>query len=114
MLTSHQSPQQHVYDIASFVVNHALKPSEIENCLKNAWRPSSNYAFPQKIEGNGKNQRNRKFLYKYLELFPWLAYSEMKSGAFCKWCVVFAFSGGGIGRQVLEYYLHNFILLINN
>jgi len=89
-----------LYDIANFVVDHALKPSEIANCLKFAWRPSPDYAFPQKIEGSGKNQRNRKFKYNYLELYPWLAYSEIKNGAFCKWCILFAFSGGGIGKQV--------------
>ncbi|KAL5234734.1 hypothetical protein ACI65C_002144 [Semiaphis heraclei] len=98
-LASHT--QQRLYDIANFVVDHALKPSEIANCLKFAWRPSPDYAFPQKIEGSGKNQRNRKFKYNYLELYPWLAYSEIKNGAFCKWCILFAFSGGGIGKQKL-------------
>ncbi|KAF0745937.1 zinc finger MYM-type protein 1-like [Aphis craccivora] len=92
---SQVSQQQHLHDIANFVVDHALKYSEIVNSLKFAWCPSPNYIFPQQIEGKGKNQRNRKFQYKYLDLFPWLAYSKIKNGAFCKWCVVFAFSGGG-------------------
>jgi len=45
---------------------------------------SPNYVFPQKIEGKGKKQRNRKFQYKYLDFFPWLAYSKIKNGAFGK------------------------------
>lgn len=109
MHASHQ--QQHLHDIANFVVDHALKYSEIVNCLKFAWCPSPNYVFPQQVEGKGKNQRNRKFLYKYLELFPWLAYSKTKNGAFCKWCVVFAFSGGGIGRQVTIIIIKYIVLL---
>lgn len=98
MHASHQ--QQHLYDISNFVLSRALKHFEIENCLKFVWCPSLNYAFPQKIEGTEKNECNRKFKYSYLELHSWLAYSELKSGAFCKWCVVFAFYGENIEKKV--------------
>jgi len=35
-----------------------------------------------------------------LKAYPWLSYSEKFEGAFCKYCVVFAFAGG-IGSQRL-------------
>lgn len=34
------------------------------------------------------------FQYKWLTVFNWLAYSEIKGGAFCKHCVLFANTGG--------------------
>uniref|UniRef100_A0A2S2R8Z8 TTF-type domain-containing protein n=1 Tax=Sipha flava TaxID=143950 RepID=A0A2S2R8Z8_9HEMI len=88
----------HLYDIANFVVKHTLQSSEIFNCLKLTWIPDPKYDFPIHAEG----KHSRKFQYKYLEIFPWLAYSEINKGAYCKWCVVFAFSGGGSGNQSLN------------
>lgn len=86
----------HINDVACFLSNSTLKQSEIVKCLKLAWVPPPNFAFPEKIEGKQK----RKFQYKYLTQFSWLAYSHQKEGAFCKLCVLFAFSGGGIANQV--------------
>ncbi|XP_060881979.1 uncharacterized protein LOC132953621 [Metopolophium dirhodum] len=88
----------HLYDIANFVVKHTLQSSEIFNCLKLTWIPDPKYDFPIRAEG----RHNRKFQSKYLEIFPWSAYSEINKGAYCKWCVVFAFSGGGSGNQSLK------------
>ncbi|KAL4108237.1 hypothetical protein QTP88_018472 [Uroleucon formosanum] len=51
----------------------------------------------KKIEGKQK----RKFQYKYLTTFSWLAYSHLKEGAYCKLCILFAFSGDGIANQRL-------------
>jgi len=79
-----------LHDIASFVVSRSLNSSEITACLKNAYIPPPSYDFPISIEG----KRKRKFQYKYLLSFPWLAYSVIKQGAYCKWCVVFSTTGG--------------------
>ncbi|KAL5237556.1 hypothetical protein ACI65C_004966 [Semiaphis heraclei] len=86
-----------MHDIASFIKNRSLHDSEIIACLKLTWEPPVSFAFPVQLEGN----RTRKFQHKYLQLFPWLAYSKDKQGAFCKWCVIFANSGGGVGNQPL-------------
>ncbi|XP_050063160.1 zinc finger MYM-type protein 1-like [Aphis gossypii] len=86
-----------MHDIASFIKNRSLHESEIIACLKFTWEPPVSFAFPVQLEGN----RTRKFQHKYLQLFPWLAYSKDKQGAFCKWCVIFANSGGGVGNQPL-------------
>ncbi|CAI6353852.1 unnamed protein product [Macrosiphum euphorbiae] len=71
--------------------------SEIIACLKFTWEPPLSFAFPVQIEGN----RTRKFQDRYLQPFPWLAYSKDKQGAFCKRCVIFITSGGGVGNQSL-------------
>ncbi|KAL4154106.1 hypothetical protein QTP88_001939 [Uroleucon formosanum] len=93
----HLSSPMHTNDVACFLSNHKLKQSEIAKCLKLAWVPPPNFAFPEKIEGKQK----RKFQYKYLTTFSWLAYSHLKEGAYCKLCILFAFSGGGIANQRL-------------
>lgn len=82
--------------MANFVVDRRLTTKEIHDCLTLEWVPPATYAFPEYIEGKQK----RRFLHKYLTQFPWLAYSKKYEGAYCKFCVVFAFSGGGVGQQV--------------
>lgn len=88
--------QNDLLDIASFIKKRSLQESEIIACLKFTWEPPLSFTFPVQIEGN----RTRKFQHRYLQLFPWLAYIKDKQGAFCKWCVVFTTSGGGVGNQV--------------
>lgn len=83
-------------DIACFIMDRTLKKSEIVDCLKHIWIPPLDFNFPENIEGRQK----RKFQHKYLTQYSWLAYSDIHKGAYCKFCVLFAFSGGGIGRQV--------------
>lgn len=48
------SQQQHLYDIANFVVDRVLTSFEITNGLKFTWCPSPSYTFPQQVEGKGK------------------------------------------------------------
>ncbi|XP_050548290.1 zinc finger MYM-type protein 1-like, partial [Daktulosphaira vitifoliae] len=42
-----------------------------------------------------------KFQYSWLEKWNWLAYSKVKDGAYCKYCVLFSQSKGGKGSQPL-------------
>jgi len=83
-------------DIANFVIKRQLTNKEIHACLTLEWVPPVSYTFPEYLEGKQK----RRFLHKYLAQFSWLAYSQKHEGAYCKFCVVFAFSGGGVGQQV--------------
>lgn len=62
------------------------------------WVPDNNYKFPLLDK---YKSRGLKCQYKWLAEFNCLDYSEMKQGAFCKYCVVFA-KHGGIGGQPLE------------
>ncbi|XP_013192236.2 52 kDa repressor of the inhibitor of the protein kinase-like [Amyelois transitella] len=50
--------------------------------LKEPWTPPQDYKFPI------STKRNLRFQMKWMERFPWLAYSEYKSGAYCRICVV--------------------------
>lgn len=61
------------------------------------WVPPSNYKFP--ISEKNK-KRGLRFQYKWLTEYNWLSYSELKNGAFCKHCVIFA-KTGGINSQPL-------------
>jgi hypothetical protein len=65
--------------------------------LTNLWVPEVTYKFPL-VEKN--KTRNLRFQHRWLQLYKWLAYSEIKQGGFCKVCVVFS-KIGGIGGQKL-------------
>jgi hypothetical protein len=71
--------------------------------LTNLWVPDPKYNFPI-LENNKK--RGHKFQHKWFHEFKWLCYSEIKSGAFCKHCVLFAKSGNidnqSLGNLVIE------------
>ncbi|XP_060845763.1 zinc finger MYM-type protein 1-like [Rhopalosiphum padi] len=84
-------------DISLFV-NCRLSDADKFTALKNVWLPLPIFEFPL----NQKNKkRGLKFQYKWLLQFNWLAYSKIKNGAYCKFCVVFS-KCGGIGNQPLN------------
>ncbi|KAL4127023.1 hypothetical protein QTP88_011221 [Uroleucon formosanum] len=83
-------------DIGLFL-NRCLSDHEKNIVLTNLWSPQANYLFPL-LNNNAK--RNIKFQQCWLDKFNWLSYSEKLEGAFCKYCVVFAKSGGK-GSQAL-------------
>jgi hypothetical protein len=78
----------HYCSSTSFSLPNEEKISIIENC----WKPQRSYEFP-------KVENNRSFQYKWLEDFKWLAYSEAKEGALCKYCVFFSHNTGGKGNH---------------
>jgi len=88
------------YDISLFC-NKILSQNEIYDTLNTVWTPEINYKFP--ITSSGKNQkvRNLKFQYAWLLRFPWLSYSGIQDGAFCKFCVAFSKSHDGHNCQLL-------------
>jgi len=54
-----------------------------------------------------------------MNLFPWLAYSKIRQGGYCKYCVAFA-KYGGIGNQPLgqlvvkPFINYKYALQVNN
>lgn len=54
------------------------------------------YKFPL-IDKN--KSRNFKFQHRWLNLYKWLAYSEIKQGGFCKVSVVLSKTGGIDGQK---------------
>ena len=65
--------------------NNIKDLSDLEkfDLLNNVWKPSEKFKFPC-------NANSRKFQLKWLQQFPWLAYSKQLDGAFCVSCVLFA------------------------
>ena len=79
-------PHPHHLDIGLFVSENQLVNEELRlEILLNCWTPPGNYTYPPITDGS----RKRYFNGSWLTLFPWLAYSEYLSGAFCKICVMF-------------------------
>jgi len=73
--------------------------------LKNIWHPSRNYVFPL-LEKN--KLRGLKCQFKWLDQYAWLAYSEDVAGLFCKYCVVFARTGGMQAKLLGQLVLNCF------
>ena len=65
-----------------------LSDAEKYELLANPFRPDANYRFPKSTTG-----RALSFQHRWMQLHPWLAYSEQKNGGFCTPCVLFATSG---------------------
>lgn len=70
------------YDIGTFSA-HNCTDEDKYNYITKTWVPTENYKFP-----SGK--RNLKFRHQWLTDYLWLAYSEARTGAFCKLCVIFS------------------------
>jgi len=72
------------YDIGNFV-GVSLTDADRRKVLLNCSSLPSGFSFPYVTVG----VQNRSFQKQWLNEFTWLAYSNIYSGAFCKWCVVF-------------------------
>ncbi|CAI6358254.1 unnamed protein product [Macrosiphum euphorbiae] len=63
------------------------------------------YKYPI-LEHNKK--RGLRFQAKWFDEFPWLVYSEIKSGAFCQKCVIFSKTGGALKQPLGQLVLREF------
>lgn len=90
----------HVNDISNFV-SRRLTDNEKLELLNNVWLPPKNYSFPLLDKFKEKKLKLR-FQYQWLYQFDWLVYSEKDRGAYCKYCVAFA-ETGGVGNQPLGH-----------
>lgn len=81
--------RKNIYDIGNYCQNNSVQSFTNEKqifLLENVWKPQPGYKFPSITSSN----HTRSFQMKWLEEFTWLAYSEEKSGSFCKYCVLFS------------------------
>ncbi|KAL4143540.1 hypothetical protein QTP88_005859 [Uroleucon formosanum] len=90
------------HDIFNYV-KRVLTQNEIHDILNSIWIPDVNYNFPVKIfiVGKDKTTKRLKFQYKWFASFPWLVYSDIDNGAYCKFCVAFSTNYAGINNQTL-------------
>jgi len=85
-----------IFDI-NIYVGKKLNDAEKIKYLENIWIPGKTFSFPSTEHG----KKLLKFQYSWLEKWNWLAYSKVKDGAYCKYCVLFSQSKGGKGNQPL-------------
>ena len=70
-------------DVGSFYnMVSTISDSQKYELLCHFWKPKFGKNFPA-------NSKSRRFQYKWLTMFPWLAYSQLLDGAFCINCVLF-------------------------
>lgn len=94
----------HINDISNFV-SKILNDDDRLTVLNKPWMPPKNYVFPL-IEKYKDKKLKLKFQRQWLENFKWLLYSENVQGAYCKYCVAFA-QTGGVGSQPLGHLVKN-------
>lgn len=76
------------HSVAKLDVGFYANPGKIEDeylkaqILKEPWTSPNDYTFPI------STKRNLRFQMKWMERFPWWSYSEYKTGASCRICVV--------------------------
>ena len=74
-------------DVAKFIGNSVhISDADKYKLLTNPFEPGASYVFP-------KGSSGRAFQFRWLQLYPWLAYSKEKNGGFCIPCVLFARTG---------------------
>lgn len=75
----------HFLDIGNYVISRDLSDAIKYKIIKECWEPPPDYKFPVFEHKNHK----RKFQRNWLQQYPWLAYSGINEGTFCKPCVLF-------------------------
>lgn len=96
-----------IFDIgaAADIVNNKLNMSDFEKYyfLKRTWCPPENYKLPYS-EHHKKNMCVKRFLnLKHINMFEWIAYSDLKKGLFCKYCVLFAKSNSRVSKNLRNF-----------
>ena len=92
------------YDIGFYYEkSNSLSDSEKFELLERAWRPDADFSFPT-TEQSGKK---RKFNIIWLSKHPWLAYSKLLDGAFCKLYVLFGRPGSDKSSDRLTKFFNS-------
>lgn len=100
------SPLEQTYDIGFYIrtgLNAGfLDDTKKEAVFRNTWVPSLTYKFPVQQCQSFTRHFQRAWLINY----PWLAYSDVKKGLFCKTCVLFLTNlerGKGSHQQINQF-----------
>ncbi|GBM60270.1 hypothetical protein AVEN_248542-1 [Araneus ventricosus] len=95
--------KKNIYDIGNYCQSNSVRSLTNEekiSLVENVCKLQPAYNFPSTFSSSSSNH-TISFQMKWLEEFEWLAYSEEKSGSFCKYCVIFAHSKN-IGKGDLQ------------
>lgn len=90
-----QSSEYAKNDIGHFVGKSNVSNEDKEMLLRRPWEPLPSHKTHVQVIGSKK----RTFQIKWLQRFPWLAYSEKLNGTFCKFCVLFSQNEVGQGSH---------------
>lgn len=94
----HYDSQVSLFDIKLYVgQSQKLSNKEKIEYFQKTWTPQSIFVFPT----SEFNKKKLKFQLSWLDKWKWLAYSQINDGAYCKYCVIFYKTEGGIGSQTL-------------
>ena len=80
-------------DDIGLYVSKALSSNDFSlliRLLTKPWAPGSTYVFP-KLEQNGKTRSVCQ--HSWLAKYPWLSYSKIHQGVYCRYCVLFSRQG---------------------
>ena len=85
-------------DIGNFIPQSNVDNQTKYDYLPNHWKPQHHYKFPR-VERKVKNKTvYLSFQHEWLRIYNWFAYSPSQTGAFCKYCRIFAPEEAGGAR----------------
>eukprot|EP00112_Aurelia_sp_Birch-Aquarium-sp1_P013364 Seg2834.3 transcript_id=Seg2834.3/GoldUCD/mRNA.D3Y31 product="52 kDa repressor of the inhibitor of the protein kinase" protein_id=Seg2834.3/GoldUCD/D3Y31 len=87
-------------DIGIYSQVQSLSDNEKYELISDTWRPDQTYVFPVTTEGG----RPKRFQYKWLTRFTWLAYSKHLNGTFCVPCVLFGRQCGHNSSKLVKLF----------
>lgn len=93
-------------DIGMYTDSTILVDEELRlKLLEEPWTPNQTYDF--KKDGNSEAKRDKRlFRLEWLKTYPWLAYSAIAKGPFCRVCVLF--------RPLVHRGLQGQFILVSN
>ena len=96
------------YDIGSFInSSSALDDYTKRQLLENPWMPPRTYDFPfSEHKKKGRNEK-RYVGHSHFEQYPWLVYSHVMKGLFCRYCPFFV--PGQLGGKEKATPLQNLV-----
>ncbi|XP_065660162.1 52 kDa repressor of the inhibitor of the protein kinase-like isoform X2 [Hydra vulgaris] len=88
-------PLTFIEDIGYYINSKSLNQNTRYRLVKKNWLPGSDFIFPFSTHVKKDKEVKRYLNQSHLMKFPWLVYSSLKSGLFCKFCVLFLVNNTG-------------------
>uniref|UniRef100_A0A6P7GB57 Uncharacterized protein LOC114339905 n=1 Tax=Diabrotica virgifera virgifera TaxID=50390 RepID=A0A6P7GB57_DIAVI len=81
-------------DIGQYVNQTNITDLEKVNILKNSFVPDHKFKFPFSVHVKKQKEKKCYLPFNHFKSFNWLVYSKSNGGLLCKYCVLFARTGG--------------------
>jgi len=113
-------PSTFIDDIGYYTNSMSISQNTKYRLVKKNYLPESDFIYPFSTHFK-KGKKGKRFLNQsHFTKFPWLAYSSIKSGLFCKFCVLFLVNNKGRLRnteplkKLVTVPLNTFAKLLGN